>query len=55
MSIGGLLFALGRSDMAIHFNHTILSAHDSKASAIFLRSARTAAVISESIQIPPHL
>jgi hypothetical protein len=22
--------------MAIHFNHTILSAHDSKASAIFL-------------------
>src|SRR3977135_1442372 len=34
--------AFGRSDlsgeanMAIHFNHTILSAHDSKASAIFL-------------------
>src|SRR5262245_60827879 len=27
--------AFGRSDMAIHFNHTILSAHDSKASAIF--------------------
>jgi len=28
--------AFGRSHMAIHFNHTILSAHDSKASAIFL-------------------
>ena len=28
--------AFRRSDMAIHFNHTILSAHDSKASAIFL-------------------
>jgi hypothetical protein len=28
--------AFGRSDMAIHFNHTILSAHDSMASAIFL-------------------
>jgi hypothetical protein len=33
---GKALIAFGRRDMAIHFNHTILSAHDSKASAIFL-------------------
>src|SRR5260370_38421443 len=33
---GKARIASGRSDMAIHFNHTILSAHDSKASAIFM-------------------
>src|SRR5260370_27516137 len=42
---GKARIASGRSDMAIHFNHTILSAHDSKASAIFL---------AEMLNLPPQ-